>query len=119
MPKILHEACPMKCALCAGAIRCPAPQNQLAHIAGNRILVEGDQFTIDVSNCIYQKNATPAVCNPGPMAFSWTTTPSELKKIQGQKVLMQKSVGSFIGAIGVPVAVQIEDSDPPTDAKTK
>jgi hypothetical protein len=115
--KILHEGCQLTCSLCQGAITCPAPLNSLASIADEKILVQTDQFLIDVANCIYKNQPPFAPCVAGPLPLTWVT-PSTLKKINGIAVLMQTSSGTFTGALAAPVPVTVQDSPTPTQAKT-
>lgn len=115
--KILHQGCQLKCSLCQGAITCAAPINQLAKVAGNLILVQTDQFLINVASCIYKNQPPFTPCVPGPAPLLWAT-PSTLKKINGVPVLMQTSSGTFVGALAAPVPVTIQDSATPTQAKT-
>ena len=115
--KILHQGCQLKCSLCQGAITCPAPLNGLTKIAGQKILLQTDQFIIDVANCIYKNQPPFAPCVPGPLPLLWAT-PSTLKKINGIAVLMQTSSGTFTGALAAPVPVTVQDSPTPTQAKS-
>ncbi|MGE3806026.1 MAG: hypothetical protein AB7K24_15255 [Gemmataceae bacterium] len=115
--KILHQGCQLKCSLCQGAITCPAPLNQLGKVGGNLILLQTDEFLIDISNCMFKNQPPNVPCVPGPLPFTWAK-PSQLKTITGIPVLLQTSMGTFIGALGSPVPVQIQDSVPPTEATT-
>lgn len=115
--KILHEGCQLKCSLCQGTVTCPMPLNQLGKIAGQKILVQTDQFVIDVTNCIYKNQVPFTPCVPGPAPLTWAT-PSTLKKINGIAVLLQTSSGTFTGALAAPVPVTVQDSPTATQAKT-
>ena len=53
----------------------------------------------------------------GPAQLNWLA-PATLKKITGVDVLMQTSTATFIGAAMAPIAVTIQDSASPTEAKT-
>lgn len=115
--KILHQGCQLKCSMCQGAITCPAPINQVGKVAGQPILLQADSFLIDVANCAFKNQQPFKPCTPGPAPLTWAT-PSTLKKFNGVAVLMQTSSATFIGAAMAPIAVTIQDSAPPTEAKT-
>lgn len=115
--KLLHQGCQLKCGVCQGAITCAVPINQLAKIAGQLVLLQTDQFLINVASCIYKNQPPYTPCVAGPASLTWAT-PSTLKKINGVAVLMQTSAATFIGAAMAPIAVTIQDSAPPTEAKT-
>lgn len=115
--KILHQGCQLKCSLCEGAITCPAPINQLGKVGGNLILLQTDLFLIDIASCLFKNQPPFTPCVPGPLPLTWAV-PSTLKKINSIPVLMQTSLGTFVGALGAPVPVLVQDSVPPTQATT-
>lgn len=117
--KVLHEGCTLKCSACQAVMKVPAPVNQVYRIGDNRVLLSADQFRITQPNqCLGPTNGL-APCPPcmGPMPLRWRRA-SNVATINGKKVLLQSSVGTFVNYNGANTTVAITDSSSPTPAST-
>lgn len=115
MGKVLHQGCKIQCELCEGAISCPAPANTILKVRGQSVLLPTDEFTIDVSNCLFPKQGEFPPCVAGPRSLQWQNTAQRLG-VNGTQVVLQSSTGTFTSPLNTPVPVVVQDSDPPTPA---